>query len=161
MSLYRSLYRQWISIYGNFIIYKEFFIVYKDPLYFAIPVGMGDPNKERETAFGSSATIVAKTVTHSKFQSYSLRLQQTIYKNVLYKYYVYIIAQIKLYFCGIASPEGGIHWLLLKSFAWLPNLEHCGWDILAGDHPNSEQDGSFLASLFMLSLFHIEIKCVL
>ena len=46
---------------------------------------MGDPNKERETAFGSSATIVAKTVTHSKFQSYSLRLQQKIYKNVLYK----------------------------------------------------------------------------
>lgn len=167
---------------------------------------------------------MARTVTHSKFQSYSLRLQYIIYKNGLHKYYIYTIAQIKLHFCeiaspwcrihwlyldkellaaqpqlwlkqwfksyslrlqyidkknalnkchvyimvhiklyfgGIASPEGGVHWLLLKSFAWLPNLVCCGWDILAGDHPNSEEDASFLAPLFMPSLFNIEMKCVL
>ena len=77
-------------------------------------MGIGNLNKECETTFGSSATIVAKTVTHSKFQSYSLKLQQIIYKNGLHKYYVYTIAQIKLYFCGIASPQCEIHWLYVN-----------------------------------------------
>ena len=32
------------------------------------------------------------------------------------KYHIYIMTHIKLHFCEMASPEGGIHWLLLKSF---------------------------------------------
>ena len=65
---------------------------------------MGNPNKECETTFGGSATIVAETLTHSEFMPYSSRLQQMVYKNVLYEQVGYIVAWIKSYFYEIAPP---------------------------------------------------------
>jgi hypothetical protein len=52
---------------------------------------------------------VAETVIHSEIKSYSLMLQQIDKKNALNKYHVYIMTHIKLHFCEMASPEGGIH----------------------------------------------------
>ena len=59
----------------------------------------------QQGAFGCSATIVAETV----IQVLQLEAAVYRYKNALNKCHVYIMVHIKLYFGGIASPEGGVH----------------------------------------------------
>src|SRR3984885_10803700 len=65
-------------------------------------VGLGNPNKECETAFGLQVSVLQLETATNNLQ------------NRLHKYYVYTIAQIKLSFCGIASPQCEIHWLYVN-----------------------------------------------